>query len=93
MYYINEYGSLNELLGEGWHVRVTNRIGDFSYVTLKTVSFHLLKRNPILDYETKKKEDGTIILEPSYIAQPDCIVFSFVRGDGNRKELVNFQIV
>ena len=70
----------HQLLGEGWHVCVTNRIGDFSYVTLKTVWFHLLKRNPILDYGTKKKEDGTIILEPSYIAQPDCIVFFFCKG-------------
>ncbi len=89
-YTITHYSDLDELLGEKWHFRVVNPIGDFSYVILETISFHLTMRRPILDYEVTCKVDGTLTFDPIYIEQPHAIVFTFVRGDGNKNKLVDF---
>ena len=75
------------MLGERWYYRITNPCGDFSYVILKTLNFHLCKSRPILDYEVESSTDGTLSFNPVYIEQSLSIVLSFVRGDGNRKRL------
>ena len=45
---------------------------------------------PILDYEVSQNEDGTLDLVPTYIEQLHSLIFTFVRGDGNKKDLLNF---
>ena len=89
-YTISSYSDYDELLGQRWHIRVVNPVGDFSYVILKTVCFYLTKGRPILDYEVSQNEDGTLDLEPTYIEQLHSLIFTFVRGDGNKKDLLNF---
>ena len=86
----SRYSDLDKLLREKWRFRVTNPIGNFSYVILETVSFHLTMRQPLLDYEVLRKEDGTLTFDPVYIEQPHAMVFSFVRGDGNKSKLADF---
>ena len=89
-YSIEHYEDLNDVLGKMWHIRVVNETEDFSYVILEMVSFHLSKGQPILEYDVTKKADGTLQLSPTYIEQPPSLIFKFVRGDGNKKKLLNF---
>ena len=67
-----------------------NEAGDCSYVIRETVSFYMTKGRPIFEYNVKKKEDGTLILEPIYIESPYFLIFKFVRGDGNKEKLLEF---
>lgn len=78
------------MFGEGWHFRVVNDVGDFSYVILKTFSFYLCKSRPLLQYEAKKNDDGTLHLQPAYVEPNNSIVITFVHGDGNKKKLLEF---
>ena len=58
---------------------------------LKTISFHLIKcSRPIVDYEMLRKDDGTMNFVPVYIEQSHAVVFTFVRGDGNKSKIANF---
>ena len=89
-YTIEHHEDLDDVLGKKWHLRVVNEAGDFSYVILETISFHLSKGRPVLEYDVTKKADGTLQLSPTYIEQPPSLIFKFVRGDGNKKKLLNF---
>ena len=89
-YGINDYHDLDEILGENWYLRIVNSAGDFSYAILATISFHLSKARPILEYEVVKKTDNTLDFLPTYIEQSNSLVFKFVRGDGNKKKLMDF---
>ena len=73
------------------HFRVVNEVGDFSYVILKTFTFHLCKSWLLLQYEVKD-DDGTLHLQPAYIELSNSVVIYFVRGDGNKKKLLEFLI-
>lgn len=90
MYTIAQYGDFNDILGDNWHFRVVNEAGDFSYAILESIAFHYCTSRPLLEYEVEKKDDGTISLSPVYIEQNSSVVFTFVRGDRNRKKLLNF---
>ena len=59
-------------------------------VILETISFHFTMRQPILDYEVLRKEDGTLTFDPVCIEQPHAMVFSFVRGDRNKSKVADF---
>ena len=74
-YTITNYCDLNDILGERWHLRVVNLIGDFSYVILKTISFYISKSRPIQEYEILERENGTFDFAPSYIEQLSFILF------------------
>lgn len=87
---VSSYNDLVPLLGEKWFIRVTNRIGDFSYVVLPTVEFYLSTPRNLLEYDIKTNKDGTLSFEPMYMEQCYSIVFKFVRGDGNRQKLSEF---
>ena len=87
---ISGYSDLNDLFGEGWHYRITNRIGDFSYVIPDTVAFWETKPHPLKEYRAVKNRDGSITFEPLFIEQSSNIVFKFVRGDGNKAKLLEF---
>ena len=43
-----------------------------------------------MEYEVEKEDDGTLSLSPVYIEQNSSIVLTFVRGDGNRNNLLTF---
>ena len=87
---ISGYSDLNDLFGEGWHYRITNRIGDFSYVIPATVAFWETRPHPLKEYRAVKNRDGSITFEPLFIEQSRNIVFKFVRGDGNKAKLLEF---
>ena len=63
-----------------------------AFPQLKTDKDHRqeLNRGPLLDYQTEMTSDSDLKLQPIYLEQPPAMVFSFVRGDGNKKELINF---
>ena len=88
-YKILHYSDLDNVLGEKWHFRVVNEAGDFSYVILETLSFYLTKGKPILDYTVEKNED-TLVFKPTFIEQCNFIIFKFIRGDGNKRKLLEF---
>ena len=65
------------------------KVGGFSYAILESIAFHYCTSRPLVEYEVEKN-DGTLSLSPVYIEQNSSIVFTFVRGDGNRNKLLNF---
>ena len=69
--------------------RVLNVNGNFSFVTLDTVSFRLSKGRAIMEYDVVK-EDGTYDFQEVFLEQNSFLVFCFVRGDGTIPELINF---
>ena len=88
---LRNYCDLDDLLGEGWHLRVANANGDFSHVILETIRYYMMRPKPLLDFEPRGRTDlEEIELVPFYTEQPTMIVFQFVKKDGNRRELVSF---
>lgn len=83
-YTISSYSDFDELLGERRHIQVVNAVGDFSYIVLKTICFYLTKGRPILNYKVSQNEDRTLDLVPTYIERLHSLIFTFVRGDGNK---------
>lgn len=54
-YSIGSHQDLEDILGKHWHYRISHPIGDFSYVILQTLTFHLCKSRPILEYEAEQR--------------------------------------
>ena len=89
-YTVVKYSDLDELLGERWHIRVVNVNGDFSYAILETIRFYLTQPRPLLDMDFKQNSTGELELVPFFTEQQKTIVFTFVRGDGNKNKLKEF---
>ena len=89
-YTLRQYSDLDSVLGEKWHLRVVNEVGDFSYVMLETISFYMTKGRPILDYSVEKDDSDELVFKPMYIEQSLLLIFKFVRGDGNKRKLLSF---
>ena len=77
VYGITAYSDLDGLLGSKWFIRCFNSKGDFGYAILKTVTFMLKKRRPLVEYRPKQGS-----LEKLAFSQGYCLQFNFVRGDG-----------
>ena len=90
VYTIKKYSDLNDVFGDKWHLRIENHLGDFSYAILETISFYYSQSRPILEYEVEKGDNGMLNFIPVYIQQNNSVVFTFVRGDGNAKRLLEF---
>lgn len=88
-YKLEHYSDLSDLLGEDWHYRVVNTRGDFSFVVLETVRFHMYTPKPILEYTTKLMH-SKLNYTPVYTEQETQLIFSFVRRDGNHHRLKTF---
>ena len=84
IYAIKDNNSLDHLLGLKWSERVFNENGDFAYVVKGTVKFWLAKRNPITEF---KYIDGKLVR--SAIQGLYMLVFTFVRGDGNKRQYIS----
>ena len=67
---INSYSELG-VLGEDWHYRVVNTRGDFSFIVLETVRFHVYRPKPILEYVPKLKDSKL----PAYTHQQTQLFF------------------
>jgi hypothetical protein len=89
-YKIEQYSELDQFLGSGWHYRVCNTRGDFSYAMVRTIRFHLFHPKPILEYSVSIQSDDKMKYTPEYTVQCPQLVFSFVRHDGNHKKLREF---
>ena len=81
VYGITAYNDLDNLLGSKWFIRCFNSNGDFGYAILKTVTFMLKKRRPLVEYRP-----GQGALEKLTFSQGYCLLFNFVRGDGVSSE-------
>ena len=75
VYMMQSYSALVPLLGDKWHTRSLNERLNFCYVNLKTVQFHLHKRQNIEVYDFAGKRTGGYVL-----------VFKFVRMDGVKQD-------
>ena len=89
-YAVERYSDLDDLLGERWHIRVTNVNGDFTFAILKTIRFYLIQPRPLLDVDFQKSSTGELEFVPYYTEQEKALVFQFVRGDGNKSKLADF---
>ena len=89
-YTVSQYSNLDHLLGEQWHLRVSNINGDFSMAILKTVRFYIMEPKPLLDFNAIKTSTGDLSLDPFYIHQQLSLVFQFVRQDGSKVQLLEF---
>ena len=70
---------IDTFLGVKWDGWILNANGDYAYVTEGTVRFCFTERNPIIEY---KLIGGKYVR--SEIEDGHQLVFTFVRGDGNR---------
>ena len=84
VYSINDNSNLDHLLGLKWNERVFNENGDFAYVVKGTVKYWLTKKNPIIEF---KYMGGKFVR--SEIEGLHILVFTFVRGDGNRRQYIS----
>ena len=84
VYSINENSSLDHLLGLKWNERVFNENVGFAYVVNLTVKYWLTKKKPIIEF---KYMGGKFVR--SEIEGLHILVFTFVRGDGNRRQYIN----
>lgn len=82
VYSITAYSDLDDLLGSKWFICCFNSNGDFGYAMLKTVTFVLKTRRPLIEY--RPMPGGA--LEKLSFSQGYCLHFSFVRGDGVASE-------
>ena len=81
VYGITAYSDLDSLLGSKWFIRCFNSNGDFGYAILRTVTFMLKKRRPLVEYRPRQGA-----LEKLTFSQGYCLQFNFVRGDGVANE-------
>lgn len=77
VYTIESYTALAPLLGEKWHMRGLNERLNFCYVNLKTIQYHLHKRQNIEVFDPTGKRT----IPGGYI-----LVFKFVRMDGVKQD-------
>ena len=80
IYRLHSNEKLDECIGLKWSERIMNENGDFAFVVPGTVRFWLASRNPIVEF--KLIGDKYIRSE---IDDGHQVVFTFVRGDSNRK--------
>lgn len=80
VYHLPSNRLLDSILGPKWDKRIFNCNGDFAYVVEGTVKFWLGKKSPITEY----KIIGNGKLLTCVIEDTTQLVFTFVRGDGNR---------
>ena len=86
---LEQYSDIDDVLGQDWHYRVVNTSGDFSFVVLETVQFHMYTPRPILEY-TPTLTHGKLHCTPVYTEQETQLVFSFVHRNGNHRKLETF---
>ena len=69
------------MLGAKWDERILKEYGDFAFVIRGTVRFWVWERQGIKEF---KLIGGKY--EESVIEEGNSLVFTFVRGDGNRHD-------
>lgn len=80
-YGIANHQDLSPFLGNQWFIRGINAHFDFCAVISHTVVFHLHKKAPIYDHLSGENIDGGYVL-----------IFKFVRFDGVKDQLSDFDI-
>ena len=80
--YMESNRLLDEVLGINWDKRIFNSNGDFAYVIDGTLKFWLARKSPIIEY--KFVGHGKVL--KSVIEDTTQVVFTFVRGDGNKSQ-------
>ena len=84
VYSIRDNSDLDNFLGVKWNERVFNEIGDFAYVVDGTVRYWLTRKIPIVEFKYK----GDTFVK-SEIEGLHLLVFTFVRGDGNKAQYIS----
>ena len=88
VYTVSQYSDLDDLLGQQWHLRVSNSNGDFSMAVLQTIRFYIMEPKPLLDFNAIKTSAGEVSCDPFYIQQQLSLIFQFVRQDGSKAQLL-----
>lgn len=81
-YRITQYTDLDELLGEGWHFRGLNSIGDYCFVVPNTVEYYLSRRRSLVHFIPNVNGSPIRVCTP----QGFMLYFTFVRGDGTSSD-------
>lgn len=71
--------TLDFYIATKWNERIMNENSDFTYVVPGTLRFWLTKRNPIVKFKLIGHKYVTSEIEDGH-----QVIFTFVRGDGNR---------
>ena len=71
---LQQYSDLDAVLGKDWHYRVVNTRGDFSFVVMEIVRFHMYTPRPILEY-TPTLTHGKLHYTPVYTEQETIGIF------------------
>ena len=81
-YKLTSYKDLDPLLGHHWHYRGANKNGDYAFVILSSVEYHIHKRRKISEYHppTDTRSMPVLHTEDSGYA----LKFHFTCGYGNR---------
>lgn len=82
VYHLQSNRLLDAVIGLKWDERIFNTNGDFAYVIEKTTTFWLSKKSSVVEF--KVLGDGKYI--QSEIEDTYQVIFTFVRGDGNRTQ-------
>lgn len=90
-YKINHFRDLNPFFGQHWHFRGLNTNGDYSYVVLETVEFHLHSRRQLVEYCPPMSASGSISENRTDIGY--ALTFCFVRGCGTKSTFGKDNIV
>ena len=80
-YGIQQYSDLNFLLGTRWHYRGINKYGNYAYVVISSIEFHLRKRRSVVDYHPPESPGRPIA--PSKLDTGYLLTFCFQRRYGN----------
>ena len=81
IYCVGSNRVLDSLLDLKWDERIINSNGDFAYVENDSARYWVTKKSPVQEY---KYIGGKLI--KSEIEDTLMVVFTFVRGDGNRRQ-------
>ena len=80
-YRIQAYSDLDFLLGKNWHYRGINKHGDYAYIDLDSIEYHLSKRPNVVEYMPPQSSNDTITA--AHTDAGYLLTFSFVRRYGN----------
>ena len=80
VYHVQNNRLLDDILGSKWDERIFNSYGDFAFVENGTARYWITKKTPVKEH---KYVGGKLV--KSEIEDTSILVFTFVRGDGNRR--------
>lgn len=81
-YRLDKLSALNNFLGEGWHYRILNIVGDFCFITPGSVHYWMFERKPLLEF---LPDHTTKLIHRGY-----TFTMRFVKDNGTNLDLQGY---